>query len=315
VQRYFTVSFDSPTSFSRIYLSVANLLLQSIAEYWNLISSGDSSHPPPQSFSFTNINSNLDMAHRPRSPSRSQDPHRYQTDNRSTLGNNQPAELGDTAEEPNIPDSSTHATLLGHHPRRHSSNRLDLEDTDYNISPMMNRTWERYENAERRRAIYGSMASHAEDERPASSRTEQDGARYGETLENTAFISNETSMQQLQPLQLSTIHSHSEMVRVPAGELAETTIDQQNRPSPRATSEMQIDMSCTVCWEQLVDVLLLPCKHLCLCHWCADIKLPLRSGATTHTKDGAECPICRQRVKYRHQVFLPRDDKAGATNA
>jgi len=48
--------------------------------------------------------------------------------------------------------------------------------------------------------------------------------------------------------------------------------------------------SCVVCMEKEKKVLLLPCKHLCLCEDCS--------------VDVNSCPLCRVLIKQKTTVFL-----------
>eukprot|EP01038_Epipyxis_sp_PR26KG_P005914 gene5914-8157_t len=53
---------------------------------------------------------------------------------------------------------------------------------------------------------------------------------------------------------------------------------------------------CCICLENLKCVVLLPCKHLCLCEDCS----PLNSMKNTLQS----CPICRQSIQQSIKVFL-----------
>lgn len=52
------------------------------------------------------------------------------------------------------------------------------------------------------------------------------------------------------------------------------------------------DFTCAVCLEKQIQVVLLPCAHLCLCKDCAEQLLR------------NECPMCRKKVKRRINVFV-----------
>ena len=88
------------------------------------------------------------------------------------------------------------------------------------------------------------------------------------------------------------------------------TVDEQTRPKARASEDLTVDMTCKICMEQICDVVLLPCRHLYLCHWCADICYPARSPQRPDVPSdrNAKCNICRKTVKHRYQVFLPGAD-------
>jgi len=49
---------------------------------------------------------------------------------------------------------------------------------------------------------------------------------------------------------------------------------------------------CVVCQEHAKSVLILPCRHLCLCQRCSENQL-LRT-----------CPLCRENIESKIQTFL-----------
>lgn len=55
------------------------------------------------------------------------------------------------------------------------------------------------------------------------------------------------------------------------------------------------DRLCTVCQERNRDILLLPCKHVCICNDCTQQILRRRS---------AKCPLCRTKISQAMNVFL-----------
>ena len=73
------------------------------------------------------------------------------------------------------------------------------------------------------------------------------------------------------------------------------------RPENRCVDLSEANSSdsklCCICLENLKCVVLMPCKHLCVCEVCgADDK-----RATQQLKS---CPICRETIKQRIQVFM-----------
>ena len=57
-------------------------------------------------------------------------------------------------------------------------------------------------------------------------------------------------------------------------------------------------MLCVVCMEREKSVVLMPCKHLCICKWCVD-QLIAQSG-----RKKAMCPVCRELIKDTIKPFM-----------
>lgn len=55
---------------------------------------------------------------------------------------------------------------------------------------------------------------------------------------------------------------------------------------------------CVVCQDQIKSVLILPCKHMCLCVECAD------QIARSHLHERRVCPLCRQRIQTIMNVYI-----------
>ncbi|KAL2856261.1 hypothetical protein BJX68DRAFT_205131 [Aspergillus pseudodeflectus] len=79
-------------------------------------------------------------------------------------------------------------------------------------------------------------------------------------------------------------------------------IPQNDRPEPKETEELTLNMECKVCMAQLIDTVLLPCGHAILCRWCADQQFPTYKG---QIKSKAPCPMCRETVRQRHRIYFP----------
>jgi len=61
---------------------------------------------------------------------------------------------------------------------------------------------------------------------------------------------------------------------------------------PELVVETAIEVTCSVCLQRPKSVLLLPCRHLCLCPQCS-AELPK-----------AVCPLCRSEVQDRIETFV-----------
>ncbi|EAT78780.1 hypothetical protein SNOG_13756 [Parastagonospora nodorum SN15] len=69
------------------------------------------------------------------------------------------------------------------------------------------------------------------------------------------------------------MHSHFQ----PPPERPPQTLDNQpGRPDAMSEEEMTKKLECQVCYQQLADVALLPCGHMVMCQWCADVVIPVK---------------------------------------
>lgn len=78
------------------------------------------------------------------------------------------------------------------------------------------------------------------------------------------------------------------------------TLD-SNQERPAAIEEDKdfwMKLECKICFTQVSDVALLPCGHLAICRWCADVVTPLHADKIS-VKRGHLCPICRRGIKKR----------------
>jgi hypothetical protein len=76
--------------------------------------------------------------------------------------------------------------------------------------------------------------------------------------------------------------------------------NQPDRPAPKTEAEMTKVLACQVCYQQVADIAVVPCGHMVMCQWCADVVVPIKHShiPTRPTK----CPMCRRRVKQRFKV-------------
>jgi len=79
------------------------------------------------------------------------------------------------------------------------------------------------------------------------------------------------------------------------------TLDNQpDRPSPKTDAEMTRTLACQVCYQQLADIAVLPCGHMVMCEWCADVVVPVKHSHILVRP--LKCPMCRKQVKQRFKI-------------
>lgn len=84
------------------------------------------------------------------------------------------------------------------------------------------------------------------------------------------------------------------------------TLDQPNRPPPLTDAQMTKKLDCQVCYSQIADIALLPCGHMVMCQWCADVVVPVRHSHIPARP--SKCPMCRKLVKQRFKIHTGGDD-------
>ncbi|KAI9659404.1 MAG: hypothetical protein M1821_001662 [Bathelium mastoideum] len=75
------------------------------------------------------------------------------------------------------------------------------------------------------------------------------------------------------------------------------------RPPPKTDDELMIKLECKICYQQLADIIVLPCGHLVMCEWCASQHAPSHDHDRTRPKRPTDCPLCRRRIKQKAKVF------------
>ncbi|KAF1834940.1 hypothetical protein BDW02DRAFT_497284 [Decorospora gaudefroyi] len=76
--------------------------------------------------------------------------------------------------------------------------------------------------------------------------------------------------------------------------------NQPGRPGPKTDEEMTKVLACQVCYQQIADVAVLPCGHMVMCQWCADVVVPVKHGHIPQRP--TKCPMCRKQVKQRFKI-------------
>jgi hypothetical protein len=75
---------------------------------------------------------------------------------------------------------------------------------------------------------------------------------------------------------------------------------QPDRPAPKTDEEMTKVLACQVCYQQIADIAVLPCGHMVMCQWCADVVVPVKHGHIPARM--TKCPMCRKQVKQRFRI-------------
>jgi hypothetical protein len=79
------------------------------------------------------------------------------------------------------------------------------------------------------------------------------------------------------------------------------TLDNQpTRPPPKTDAEMTRTLACQVCYQQLADIAVLPCGHMVMCEWCADVVVPVKHSHVPVRP--SKCPMCRKQIKQRFKI-------------
>lgn len=88
----------------------------------------------------------------------------------------------------------------------------------------------------------------------------------------------------------------------PAASPSAQTLDEPSRPAPLSDAQMTLKLDCQVCYAQIADIAVLPCGHMVMCRWCADIAVPVKYGSVPVGQ--SQCPMCRRGVKSRVRIRI-----------
>lgn len=84
--------------------------------------------------------------------------------------------------------------------------------------------------------------------------------------------------------------------------IAPATLDEPDRPPPLTEAQMTKKLDCQVCYAQIADIAVLPCGHMVMCEWCANITIPVHHGNVPRLP--SKCPMCRKGVKQRVRIRI-----------
>lgn len=82
----------------------------------------------------------------------------------------------------------------------------------------------------------------------------------------------------------------------------QTLDNQPGRPAAMNDEEMTRKLECQVCYQQLANIALLPCGHMVMCQWCADVVIPVKHSHLPIRL--SKCPMCRKVVKQRFKIHM-----------
>lgn len=88
----------------------------------------------------------------------------------------------------------------------------------------------------------------------------------------------------------------------PDPQSAQTLDSQPTRPAPRTDEQMTKTLACQVCYQQLADIAVLPCGHMVMCLWCADVVVPVKHSHLPIRP--TKCPMCRKVIKQRFRIHM-----------
>ena len=182
--------------------------------------------------------------------------------------------------------------------------REEVQSEDY-VSPltnMYNRAWTRYREAEEQRALSALSTSPPQ---------QDDHSQYFEDSMAALRLEARREMQDVRERSLRL----REAIRTMTNPLVEQPVSnevnpidvQDSRPPPLTQEQMTANIECRICQEQRIDILLEPCMHVAICHWCYDVMLA-RVRRYRHDPENGDrrlrCPICRLSVRQGRKVYL-----------
>jgi len=210
------------------------------------------------------------------------------------------------------------ATSLEAAQQRRNQLALDLEAVELEVRACRDRHWRL--SRERRTATHMARVFGTREE------IEQQGSNYVSPLTNLfgrayeryniaeevraeerASDTNTARLQQLlaRLYQMPGFRPRDQAIADPEEEREVQNLDNEEveRPPPKTDEEMTIRLACKICLQQTADTAVLPCGHLVMCSYCADVWCPTKENDQTQLLRKAQCPMCRKPIRRRVKVF------------
>ncbi|EXJ62668.1 hypothetical protein A1O7_03106 [Cladophialophora yegresii CBS 114405] len=184
--------------------------------------------------------------------------------------------------------------------------REEVQSEDY-VSPlatMYGRAWNRYREAEERRAANRQLNTDAVDMFGTGPPQLQDpGQQFIESMNNMRRVSEQEFR-----ARMDAIAEAQAALMNPLTEPDVNPIDSQlSRPPPISSEEMTANIECRICHEQKMDTILEPCMHLSICHWCLEVMRARVRRYRIDPENGERrlrCPICRRNVTQARRIYM-----------
>lgn len=186
------------------------------------------------------------------------------------------------------------------------------EDYESPLSTLYNRADARYQQAEARRATGDTTAPSTEGMSARERRDIEEQILWGVMTESRSdhISTNERDdsplRQDVGNDRIAMLRSLTAMIRLRSGEdsqppALQQTLDDPERPPPLTEEQMTKNLACQVCYVQLANIAVVPCGHMVMCQWCADVVVPVRHN--TFPARPSKCPMCRKGIKQRFKII------------
>ncbi|CAI6337269.1 unnamed protein product [Periconia digitata] len=185
--------------------------------------------------------------------------------------------------------------------------REDVQREDYEspLFTMYNRAETRYQQAEAHRATGNTTAPSTEGMSARERRDIEEQILWG-------VLSESRSEQQTMSRHLNLLDTLNDTLTARMREVRERaglpprlpsppqTLDSPERPPPLTEDQMTKNLACQVCYVQVANIAVIPCGHMVMCQWCADVVVPVKHN--TFPARPTKCPMCRKGIKQRYKI-------------